>query len=383
MSTLYTQYLSTLPTDGSPPNEALAIEVLALLRRDLIRELKRRGLLSLPPTLLGIPGSSWDQDALDELVHEAYLHIFHERLNNLRPQLKVHDIIDGLVVLNLKHFLTQLQRQTDPVGYRVYELLAAAIKKTLKSNQIHILSNEDKIRNTSIFGFDPHTDPQKAAEASDLEALVTTWTKDLLPDLITARSRAVTRVINSLRDAILLLEAAGIKAFRFGDLVQPLKRDVRRRWAAAWDLDAGETAAELGDAGVAAMVRVVQPDDYDDGRSLEWLLECVPSSIHQRDDRPKNREALWKLWEYIRGFTLGSDPSRDGRKLPSFSALGELLGIYRERIPRLLKILQALVEACREREGRPATQATLIDAGHPEPAQWPRNEQIDERRATP
>ncbi len=389
MSTIYTEYLSKLPTDGSQPDEALALRVLARLRLDLRRQLKRRGLWILSPALLGISGSFWDDATLEELVHECYIYVFGERLKNLLPQLKHRDNVDGLVVLNLKHFLTRLQRETDPVGYRVYEILGSAIDKAVRAGDVFVLSDDDRIRNDTILGFSPRTDPRRAAAFSELEALVSIWNENLLPDLITARSRAVTKVIDHVRDCVLALRAEDVEAFRFGDVVQPLKRDVRRRWASVWDLDAGESAAELDEAGVAAMVRVVRPDDYGDGRGLEWLLECVPNSIHLRqDDSAKNREGLWKLWEYVCGFTLGSDPSRGGRKLPSFSALGELLDIYRERIPRLLKVLRALVEACRAREGHPATEATLTDAGRREPAQWPQNDkqipQRDaERRATP
>ena len=403
MSTIYTNYLSTLPTDGSQPDEQLALAVLAQLRDHLRLQLRKRGLWTLSPALLGIPGSCWDNDTLEDLVHDAYLYVFSERLKNLRPQLKVRDNVDGLVVLNLKYFLTELQRQADPVGYRVYEVLGSAISKAVRADEVHILSDSDRIRNGSILGFSPRTDPRRAAAVSELEARVAAWTEDLLPELITARSRAVTKVIDCLRGHVIALRSEGVEAFRFGDVVQPLKRDVRRRWAAVWDLDAGEMAAELDEAGVAAMVRIVQPDRYYDGRSLEWLLECVPHSIdRRRDDSEKNREGLWKLWEYVRGFTLGSDPSRGGRKLPSFSALGELLGIYRERIPRLLKILRALVAACQANEGRPMEAGDAgvaptgegepdpVDAGQREAAlliqretQNPHGDDDAERRATP
>ncbi len=387
MSTIYTEYLSNLPGDGQP-DEALALQVLARLRGDLRLQIKKRGLWTLPPALLGIPGSSWDDTTLEELVHEAYLYIFSDRLKNLTPQLKLRDNVDGLVVLNLKHFLTHLQRKTDPIGYRVYEVAYSAIGKAVAAGNLHCLSDHDRIRNDTVLGFSRRSDPQHHASSSEIEAHVPAWNEDLLPELITARGRGVTKVVSNLRDHIVALKSHGVAAFRFGDLVLPLKHDIRRRWAAVWDQDAGEMAAELGDAGVAAMVRVFEPVTYDDGRGLPWLLECVPASIDQRrDEGRKNREGLWKLWQYIRGFTLDSDPSRGGRKLPSASALGTLLGIYRERIPRLLEILRSLVEACRSREGLPSSIAPT-DPGSgrttlPEEKQTPHVALAAERRALP
>ena len=352
LSTIYTDYLSSLLADGSRNVDVLAVQVLARLRRDLSHQLKKRGLWTLSPAMLGISGSSWNSDTLAELAHEAYLYIFSERLRNLAPQLAIRDNVDGLVVLNLKYCLTHLQRTADPIGYRVFEIARSAIGKAVESGRLHLLGDSRRICNETVLGFRRRGDPQHAASAAEIEVYVPAWNEDLLPHLMTARGRGVTKVVERLRDHVLALKCGGVSGFRFGDVVDPLKRDVRRRWAAVWDQAAGETTAEVGKAGVSAKVRVFQPAVYNDERSLPWLLECVSSSISQRrDDSESEGEGLWKLWEYIRGFTLDSDPSCGGCKLPSYSALGKLLGIYRERIPRLLEILGRLVEACRSREG--------------------------------
>ncbi len=91
--------------------------VLELLRRDLVRQLAKRGPLDAPPPLLGKDGASWqDGHGFDDLVYDAYVFIFLERLESLRLQLLVCEEIDGFVVMNVRHLLARQQRKAVPGG---------------------------------------------------------------------------------------------------------------------------------------------------------------------------------------------------------------------------------------------------------------------------
>lgn len=348
MSQAYTDYLKKLDA-GKRPDQELAGDVLAQLKTHLKIQVQRRGMWRLSPTLFGLLGSFWDDGALDDLVHDAYLFVFGERLKNLLSQLKQRDNVDGIVVIYLKHFLTDLQRKADPIGYRVYEVFRTSVERAVDSKDVHVLSRGERIRNDTVLGFSPAADP--ATATADLSAAVRGWSDDLLPHLITGRARQMSRIYGNLCRHVLALHDEGVAVFLFGDVVRPLQQDVRARWAEVWTQDDGEQAPDYRD-GVLEIVRVFRPEEYDDGQSLEWLLWCIPHSIDHRQDVEQSREKLWTLWEYVRVLSLRDDPSEDGVKLPSALKLSKLLGIYRERIPVLLKILRGIAEACREREGR-------------------------------
>ncbi len=348
MSQIFTDYLKKLAA-GKGPDDSLARDVLAQLRTHLKTQVSRRGMGQLSPTLFGLLGRSWDDGALDDLVHDAYLFVFGERLKNLLSQLKQRDNVDGLVVLHLKHFLTDLQRKADPIGYRVYEVLRSSVERSIDSKDLHVLRGGERICNDTVLCFSSATDP--ATAPADLSVAVRGWSDNLLPHLITGRARQMSPIYDNLRRHLLGLRDEGVVAFLFGDVVRPLQQDVRARWAEVWTKDHGEQAPDYRD-GVIEIVRVFHPEEYDDGRSLEWLHRCITQSIDHRQDIEQSREKLWTLWEYVRVLSLQDDPSEDGVKLPSALKLSKLLGIYRERIPVLLKILRGIAALCREREGR-------------------------------
>src|SRR5689334_551606 len=153
------------------------------LRAALVGEMKKRGLWQSPPCYLGAYGwESWEtegsQSALGELVADCYAFIFVDRLQSLKRQLQDKPDIDGLVLLDVRHFLHERQRVHDPLGFRVFELLQAAVEEAISCGALHVLAGDRKIRNETLLGFDPAAELQSTA--ADLEPIVLRWNDELM-----------------------------------------------------------------------------------------------------------------------------------------------------------------------------------------------------------
>ncbi len=338
MSEIYTEYVSNLRDDGTLPDGKLFDDVWIALRRSVRRELGRRGLLDFPPSVLGVPGVSWNE-VMDEVLQTVFLYVFVERLKNLRAKLDNSDVdnIDGIVVLQIRNCLTHLQRLNDPIGYRAYELLHSAITKSVDSGELHVLEGKDgKVCNSTVLGFDPRTSPESLTE--DFDERVCVWLDDLLPDFMTARGPAeVPDVVKRLRGLVLALRDDAVEAFRFKDLVTPLKNE-RRRWRAVYSETTGT--------------------DVPDHRTadLYGLDRCVTGKI-DLDDKKKTREDLARTWTFLRAM----HQDRNGH-LPSNVKLGAAVGVDRSRVPTLLETLKRLVAECLSGQDPSTAPSALSDA---------------------
>lgn len=339
------------------------------LRAALVCEMKRRGLWQSPPCYLGAYGwERWDAEeppradpraagavatgrqvsALAELVADCYAFIFVDRLQSLKRQLEDKPDIDGLVLLNVRHFLHERQREHDPLGFRVFELLQAAVEEAVAAGVLHVLGGDRRVRNDTLLGFDPAAEPPAAPP--DLEPVVQRWNDELMPALVTARTRQQTAVVQRLQSFFLELPQRGIHAFRFRDLLDPLKRDARGRWAALL----GET--EKGSVvAVPDAVQVPGPalsgSAVESRLSFEHLTRSVSASI-DRMEASRTRTQLRMLWHYLRRHHAEEAPAGDpgevdqeitGEWPMSHRQLGQRLNIPRERLPLLFALLRQLV----------------------------------------
>lgn len=394
---IFTDYLRGLETTGEPEPQAFR-EVWGALRHALRRELRRRGLTDSPPGYLGIfAGAVWENpavanrdsnaslvepaDALDELTADAYVYIFVRRLRGLRAQLKVKPNIDGLVYRNLKNFLHDRQRRHDPLGYRLYALLQRALTRTLEDGHLHLVEGGPKILNDTILAAEPDTPPELAAQleaSSELDAFARRLGDDFLPGLITARGDEETELVEGLAGRLGGLPTEGVEAFRFKDLIDPLKIDIRARWSSLWQVGEGETALEdVDDEGFAEIVRLIEPDTrFEDRERFNALADCVESGLEGFDGRKKTRDYLERLWRFLRTFALAAQERHTGpageATLPSHRELGKLLDTPRERLPGLLETLRPHVETCLE-----STQAPPSDELPPSASEEPRSEALE------
>lgn len=320
------------------------------LRAELVKELKQRGLWQSPPSYLGICGwERWDSEApgsgatqrragaLGELVADCYAFIFVDRLQSLKRQLESKPDIDGLILLNIRHFLHERQKEHDPLGFRVFEFLQSAVEEAVASGSLHVLAGDRKVRNDTLLGFDPGAEPPSAP--LDLEPVVTLWNDRLMPDLVTARSRQQVAVVQRLRDCILELPRHSVRAFRLKEILTPLKNDARRRWAAL--LGEGEEGSVTTAPDASQGPASTPPGDAVESRQgFESLTRQVAASIASMDADARTRTQLTTLWHYLGRQQVESSA---GERHPSYRKLGQILNIPRERLPVLFALLRQLV----------------------------------------
>ena len=369
MSHVFTDYVRALDPSGAPPDAESFEKLRRALRRQLARELRKRGLWGSPPSYLGIYGARhWDEqepgnagpDPLDELFVACYDFVFIRRLRHLLVHLRAKPSIDGLIALNVRHFLHETQKRHDPLGFRVFERVHAAVRGTVDAGALHVLAGDPRIRNDTVLGSGAEAGP-RAAAAAQLEEIVRPWNDTLLPELVTARGKARQQVIDALGGFLRRLPEEGVESFRFRDLVDPIKNDVRGRWAAR--LAEEDFAVEEGGEGLPEPVALLRPDvAVEEGESFAKLVDCVTGAVERSPATAATRSYLSALWEFLRAWA-----AEPGGKLPSRRRLAGLLGIPRNRMAELFTTLGELLRTCREASFAKATvnpeKGTLTSVG--------------------
>lgn len=381
---IFTQHVLSLGR-GEPLPDSELVQLWQALRAALRAELRRRGLWELAPSYLGLVGwRSWSErgdqagvaaapreSALDELTADCYGFVFVERQQSLTAQLQLKPEIDGLVALDVRHFIHERQRQHDPLGYRVFDALRSAVRQALDAGELHLLGGDPRVQNATALGFSSRAAPPLAA-GPDLRAFAELWNDEILPDLATRQGKKRADVAGKLRRRLLELRGAGIETFRFRDLAEPLKRDARTRWAALLGQSTPDVVWREGRAESGSALQVAQPDTgVDDRESFDRLVSRVAESLRRVEADDRTRSHLASLWQYLSRWAggsadLASSPWRQGSAAsePATVAADELshrkiasqLGIPRERLPELFAILERRIEDCRatEREWMPA-----------------------------
>jgi hypothetical protein len=317
-------------------------------------ELKRRSLWSLSPACLGIYGcATWaDPEALEELVADSFVFIFAERFRSLKAQVRYKPNVEGLILRNVRNFLHETQRRHDPIGFRVFTVLRSAVRGALSAGKLQVIAGSPSVRLDTVLASCLGASPEEAARPEELLLHVLAWNDDLLPDLITARGWDVRQVTASLERHFRGLEAEGIRAFRFHDLVDALRQDARARWRAVWVHSPEGIPPRLEEDSFAAVARLVEVPGEDERESLQKLLACLEQSVKRVAEPPaRSRDYLRRLLVFLK--THAADASDDrgapGKELPSYRQLAQLLAIPRERLPDLFRTLQDLAEACRRK----------------------------------
>lgn len=355
---IFTDYVRAL-SEGREPDPDLVQALEEALRKTLVSEMRRRGLWESPPGWLGVFGwERWEprgsgpggDGALEELLAECYAFIFVSRLRSLEAQLRIKPNIDGLVFLNIRHFLHERQKTHDPLGSQVFEVLQSAVRDAVEAGKLRVVEGDERIRNDTILAFGKEETGPGAAPT--LRETVAAWNDELLPELVTLRGRRQEEVVRRLRDRLSDLREKGIESFRFKDLVDPMKADVRARWAAALELAGGEVAAER-EAG-ETRVPLVSPDTgIEEQQLFRWLVACVLDRIERSDVNDKTRRYLLTLWNFLRIRAAGApvagfDLAEQEEESPSLRKISDLLHIPRERLPGLYKVLGGLLTDCRD-----------------------------------
>jgi len=366
---VFTRYVRALDPAGNPPDEGTFLVLCRVLRASLTVELKRRGLWCSSPRYLGIYGwESWaasstladggrgrSRGALDELVPDCYLFVFVDRLRSLKAQLKIKPNIDGLVFLNLRHFLHERQREHDPVGFRIFQIAQEAVRRAVSQRDLLVLAGDPRIRNDTLLGWsEPAGIPQGKVESSKVEI----WGRELMPDLIAAKGKALDGVVERLRERFIELRAEGLETFFFKDFIDPLKSGVRVQWAATLSGFLVPRGSRPPSAGVS--VPPIAEERLAEIESYEHLTSRMEQFLDDLESDSRTRSYLLALWRYLR--SQAEDSGRGWQQeaatrgsasagLVSQRRIAEQLQIPRDRLPALFATLRQLVETCCPAEG--------------------------------
>ena len=358
----FSRYLRRLAAPGDIDSASFS-EMWRALGAAVVAELRRRSLWTSPPSYLGIVGwPSWQtagsrrqpgESALDELLTDCYVFVFHDRLRALVAQLEVKGNIDGLVRLYLRNYLHDRRKQHDLLGFRIFETVRQAVRQAVDAGELWVVGGDPKILNPTLLSADPQESVGSASPGPVLQELVERWAHDLLPDLITAVGARRRQVVLRLRRRLVDLEAEGVKVVRFGDLVDPLKRVLRSRWAALFETGGGNMA-RAAEPGFAGLVQLVEPESVLAERdSFERLIACVAGKLERRGESERSRHYLRALWGFLQVYAT----DHDAQAVPSARRLARLLRIPRKRLPSLWEILRDLVGRCQAKLSGPSARA--------------------------
>ena len=351
---VFTPFVRMLMNEGSPSNTAV-LSILSALRGVLIGELRKRGLLHRAPRLLGVEGHPhWIDhratdtrqplgDALGELLVDCYTEIFVQRLPRLAAQLADKPTIEGLVFLNVKHFVHDRQRRHDPLGYRMFHVLHSALRALADDDKVTIVGNHRRIRNNTDIIL--CTGATAIRDARVLEPVAELWADTLLPDFVTAQGKGLVRVTRCVETLLRQLPTYGVEAFRFQALIDPLKQAIRSRWHARHANARPEFAC---DDATSLSTATVEPDSAFERRdSYRALRRRLVRRLDASDLPPRTRRYLRRLWRFLCAYAdddLGPRfPTSASDRMPSYRQLSGMLGIPRERLPELFGLLRRLI----------------------------------------
>ena len=325
------------------------------LCRELRRELQRRRLWELSPSILGVVGMArWQEEpvggslqgrsreALDELAIGAYQFIFIDRLPALRRHLEARGEIEGLVRRNVRNYIHETQSRHDPLGTRIFVIVKSGVELAIDRQTLFLLAGGPRISNGTILGTRAGAVEQPGVEGR-LAELTRCWNDELLGPMMTANGKHRSQLVTDLADRLAGLGEEGVHAFAFGDLITPLKQDARQRWAAILSADARHWSEVVGIEEPRVPASAV-PQELEERDQFAKLSRCVEQRLAQLPGQRRTRSHRLHLWRYLHRFSWEVDEFPED--LPSFRELARILGIPRERFRELYETIKKELIGC-------------------------------------
>jgi len=376
-----TAYIRCLGDRLEPVSGPVFDRFLRVLSGAVKRELHRRGLWDSPPRFVGIEAAEiWCDEAVQELVSECYIFIM-QRLRTLHQHLKLKPNIDGLVLLNVKHFLYERQKRCDPLGFRVFDIARSAVRQAALDGTLRVVAGDRRIENSTVLqplgrsiaadGSAAETVPaakvsgkREGSETGSetvghLQEACRSWVDALMPELLLAHGRQREAVGKRLAQSLGTLNPRYLETVTFKALVDGLKAAARVRWKAVWvheqggaeGFEKGETRGGFRGRSASPSSGVVfQQLAYEDEQSFQVLVRKVSKAVESAPATVQHRRYLPQLWKFL--CTSSADPGTVA--VPSRRRVAELLGIPRYLLPDLYRQLGKIIDRCREQEPAPA-----------------------------
>lgn len=320
---------------------------LAELARALRTRLHQLGMYNLPPAYFGYSDfKSWGQaldmsDGATDPLLDCFDYAITRRLDALAGKLVAGTMpnIDGLVRLNVGHFLFERQRDHDPVGRAVFENLEAALLALAQVGTI-VLENLDgeRIRNATIVGL-----ATGGGSLSSVEQVAAALAKETeFEPLYVHLSRCSTQAQTVLAELLPSLGRAGIGRCRFQDLVDSLKERVQQAHGNRNRPPSNEvlpTATLQKES--AELIRIVRPDDrYTDKEQYEHLVQRVREGIKTLPQKRTRHGVACLLKEILRHREVDEE-------VPAIHELSRRLGAPTSTIHDRWRKLRQLFDAAR------------------------------------
>jgi hypothetical protein len=349
---------------GREPEPALASAMWSAFGRIVRQELRRRSLSEGSPQWLGVYGFRgwWEASGrggpFEELLAEAYRYVFVERFAALKAQTLAKANIEGVVLASVRNFLHDRQRLHDRLGARLFEVLSLAVRRAVARGDLTVMAGSVKIGSSTVLAIGEGAPSAGPSEPETLASIVRRWNDDLLPDLVTASRADKRRLVEELARRLAELELVGVTAFRFGDLITPLKTDVRQRWAALLAPAEEEPPDDEDARGFRRLRRSFEPTFEDQVIAADRfakLIDCADRAIEDSPEPERTRGYLRRILLFLRAFateeraTLAEEGGGDVDRLPSFRRLADHLKIPRERLRDLLGTLKGFLVRCHDR----------------------------------
>lgn len=339
MASIFTEHVRQFDALSDP-----AHDVLPELARLLKQRMRRKNLLSAPPSYLGYGAApSWGAPgAFDDIVVDCYVYAILNRLRGLRARLALWPNIDGLVVRNIDQFLIERQRRQDPVGYAVFSNVEGAARPGAATGLLAVEGPADgRLRSDSVLRLDLSRMSAGPAELDEIKtalARADDWGK-ALPSLVVVSEEGQEWVVGFLAR----LKQTGLAAVRCGDLVAVLAAQARGDRAAAHAV-VGQDVAFGDDDDFRAVVRMVRPDEgFADRESWDKLKRELAGRIAGSGRQQRVRERLSAVFAaVIQHIEEGATD------WPSQADLVARLGIPRATLSDDMRSLQAVIEEFRE-----------------------------------
>jgi hypothetical protein len=216
-SRVFAAYVATeSPTDDDVESAAEALRPL------LRQEMRKRGVLERSPGAWGYAGESWhDAETLNDLLHDCFVFVF---TGNRKRWLAAHadneDQTNAAVRRSVRNFLNELEQKKDPVGYRVYKNVQAAVAQAAAAHSLVVVQGDDNaVGSRTVVAARPAA---PLGTVAALENAVNNW-----PDLAALGmnlSRHGPRGLQAAATAVARLASNYAPAWQIGELADALKK---------------------------------------------------------------------------------------------------------------------------------------------------------------
>lgn len=329
---------------NSIPDTYPDMVVLEAVRRILRCNMRRRGLLGLPPRYLGYSQyQTWEEEGAEgDLAFDCYKFAFGaSKWDSLCRKLNEYGNVDGVVRLNVGNFLTELQKKHDSVGYAVFKNLEGAVRLAIEAGIVSATNlRGHKVHNGTVLRFARNRDAVPAAPEGLRELL---QAMDVWPQVERQLARISPETQAFLVHCLAQLGAAGVSGVTFQDLVDVLKKEARSCMKLLYGPECGEPILQDGGAtdSVSAVSAGISAEDHD---GFAALRRCIADHIRLiKQKRVRDRvQAIFR--EITDALDRDDDP-------PKQAELVRLLGFPRSTVSDGFAHLKEFAADCRAKLG--------------------------------